>query len=66
MLPIRFTYLEPHDEKVYVSMLDQIKHHFTGEVIYKIRKEGERSWVTEHWCEERYVKAMLNRKVEEE
>lgn len=50
MLPIRFTYLEPHDEKVYVSILDQIKHHFTGETIYKIRKEGERGWVSENWC----------------
>ena len=65
MLPIRFTYLEAHGEKVYTSILGQFKHHFTGEIIYKIRMEGERGWVSEHWCEERYVRPLLNRKVEE-
>lgn len=65
LLPVRFTYLEAHGEKVYVSILGQFKHHFTGETVYKIRKEGERGWVSESWIEEKYIPGMLNRRVEE-
>ena len=68
MLPIRFTYIDDTvypEEKVYVSILGQFDHHFTGETIYKLRLEGERGWFDEHFYRECYVKNMLKKKVEE-
>ena len=64
MLPVRFTYLE-NGEKVYVSILGQFKHHFTGKTIHKIRLEGESGWVNDYFYQEEYVQNLLKKRVEE-
>lgn len=64
MLPVRFVYLE-NTEKVYVSILGQFKHHFTGETIYRVRREGESGWVGEELYGEKNLINLLRLRVEE-
>lgn len=69
MLPVRFTYIDNTvhpEEKIYVSILGQLKHHFTGETIYQLRLEGERGWIAEHFYKEEYAKKMLEKRVTNE
>lgn len=67
MLPIRFEYLTDYypQERVYVSLLDRYKHHYTGETIYRVREEGESGWVTVNYYQEKILQLILKRKVED-
>lgn len=65
MLPVRFTYLE-NGEKVYVSLLGQFKHHFTGKTVWQVRLEGESGWFGEKFWLEEYVMNILKKRVEDE
>ena len=52
-------------QKVHVTILENFKHHFTGETIYRIREEGEFGWVDEgFYCKESILE-WLQTKVEE-
>ena len=64
MLPVRFTYLE-NGEKVYVSIIANFTHRFTGKTVYKVRLEGESGWFDEHLYLEEVVKNLLKKRVEE-
>lgn len=68
MLPIRFTYVWDHHgekQKVYLSILGQCIHHFTGEKMLYVREEGEDGWVVESWYSRTAVLKKLENKVEE-
>ena len=68
MLPIRFTYIWNHhgeDQKIYLSVLSQCKHHFTGEKMLYVREEGEDGWVDESWYSRTEVLKKLETRVEE-
>lgn len=64
MLPVRFTYLDGN-EKVYLSILGQFKHHFTGKTYHKVRLEGENGWVEEFFYLEEVVMNLLKKRVKE-
>ena len=64
MLPVRFIYSE-NDEKVYVAILANFTHHFTGKTYYKVRLEGESGWFGEYLYLEDVIKNLLERRVEE-
>lgn len=49
-IPWRFEYMACNDgeyERVYVTVHEKFRHHYTGEVHYRIREEGESGWVNE-------------------
>ena len=69
MLPIRFTYLHKHgdkQQKIYLSVLRQTKHHFTGEKMLYVREEGEDGWIEECWCTRNEVLKALETRIEED
>ena len=68
MLPIRFTYLYKHGDnhqKIYLSVLRQTTHHFTGEKMLYVREEGEDGWIDEGWYSRRAILKKLETRVEE-
>lgn len=64
MLPLRFEYVV--EQRVYVSILQQFKHHYTGETIYRVRQEYENGYANESLYTENELRRMLALKVEEE
>lgn len=71
MIPVKFEYIEqPNEffdgERVFVTLLGRIKHYYTGEIMYRVRKEGTSGWITELYYSESDIRAMLKKKVEAE
>lgn len=65
MLPIRFEYFDQDlGQKVYVSVLYQFKHHFTGETMYKFRVEGQSGFVGEVFDSESELMKLLEQRIE--
>lgn len=65
MLPIRFEYFDKElEELIYVSILTQFKHHFTGETIYKIREEGESGFVFEAYIAEDELLKLVEQRIQ--
>lgn len=65
MLPIRFEYISDIREKVYLSVLRQVTHRYTGETIYRVREEGESGWITEGFRNQHYIAWCLAHRVGE-
>jgi hypothetical protein len=61
MLPIRFEYVNDIGTKVYLSILGELKHHYTGETIYHVREEGDSGWIGEGFRSQAYVDSCLER-----
>lgn len=69
MLPIRFTYIYDHhgeSQKIYLSILKQTNHHFTGEKMLYVREEGEDGWIDESWYSRQALMKKLETRVEDE
>lgn len=67
MLPIRFEYIrDDFGHKAYLSILGEIKHHYTGETLYHVREEGEEGWFVDGFMNQTYVNNCLKRRVKEE
>lgn len=66
MLPIRFEYVrDDFGNKAYMSILGEIKHHYTRETLYHVREEGEEGWIVDGYMTQTYVNNCLKRRVEE-
>ena len=66
MLPVRFEYVrDDFGNKVYLSILGQVEHHYTGETYYRVREEGEEGWIREGFRNQLYVNFCLKHRVEE-
>ena len=65
MLPIRFEYVRNTlGDKVYVSILGEMKQHYTGETMYRVREEFTDGYINEYWVTTATMKAMLSKRVE--
>lgn len=66
MLPIRFEYVrDDFGSKVYLSILGEVRHHYTGVAFYHVREEGEEGWIKEGFKNGLYIENCLKRRVEE-
>ena len=66
MTPIKFEYYdEGANQKAYLSILRQFKHHYTGETIYHVRVEYEDGWIMEPLYSETDIHELLKYRVEE-
>ena len=67
MTPIRFEYYDEFiKQKVYLSILGQFRHHYTGETIYRVRVEYQDGWVMEPLYSETDILKCLKHRVEED
>lgn len=65
MLPIRFEYFDKElEELIYVSILTQFKHHFTGETVYKIRQEGKSGFVFDTYISEDKLMELVEQRIQ--
>lgn len=64
MIPIQFEYTFGW-ERICVTILDQHKHHYTGNTVVYIREEGESGWIHDHYVTEERVHQLLQMRVEE-
>ncbi len=65
MIPVHFTYYSSMaQQKIYVTVLQQFVHHFTGETMYRVREEGEEGWAEDCTYTRGILLAMLDNKVE--
>lgn len=65
MLPIKFEYVNDVGSRVYLSILGELKHHYTGETIYRVREEGDSGWIVEGLRTKAHVDCLLRRSVED-
>lgn len=65
MIPIKFEYTFGW-ERICVTILDQYKHHYTGETVIYIREEGESGWIHDHYVSEEELQRLLAMRVEDD
>ena len=66
MLPIKFTYMSSeYEQKVHVTIIGQLKHHFTGLTLYRVMEEGQTGWVDNGYFLEEKIQEWLRARVEE-
>lgn len=66
MTPIKFEYVDKFSKaKIYLSILYQFKHHYTGKTVYHVREESECGYVGENLYDEDAIHELLKNRVEE-
>ena len=72
MLPIQFEYVLPNNskdtiepERVYLTIIGQFKHHYTGQTMYRVREESSRGKATESIITEYRMNSRLSMRVKE-
>ena len=68
MVPLCFEYRseEYPGQVIFVTILGQFKHHFTGETIYRVREEFERGPAYEAYYTEARMQIALANRIQEE
>lgn len=65
-VPEQFEYWNQNcEEPVYVTVLKHHRHHYTDDIVYRIREEGRSGWVDERYCTKRDIARMLETKMED-
>ena len=65
-VPEHFEYWDRScDEPVYVTILKHHRHHYTDDIVYRIREEGRSGWVDECYCTKRDLAYLLETKMED-
>ena len=67
MIPICFEYVATQycGEKVFVTILNQLRQHYTGETVYYVREESEQGWIDECFYDEETMQEALSKRVTE-
>lgn len=66
MIPWKFVYYsDDYKQKIHISVLEKINHHYTGETIYRVREQAEFGWIDEGFYSENMVCEWLKNKVGE-
>ena len=60
----RCEYIIPNNALIYATVLQVSRNHFTGEYVYKIRKDFPSGWVDEAWYTKGEVEKMKEAKIE--
>ena len=65
MIPLRFEYIskEYNGQRIYVSVLQQFKHHYHGHTVYRVRQESDAGWVDEGFFLAEHLLEWLETKV---
>ena len=66
MVPWKFVYYSSeYEQKVHITILEKINHHYTGETIYRVREQSDSGWIDEGFYSEATVNEWLENKLEE-
>ena len=53
------------ETKMHMTVLERVKQHYTGKLVYKIRRQSEEGWIDEDFYTEKEVREMLAARVDE-
>lgn len=67
MIPVCFEYVATQycGEKVFVTILNQLRHHYTGKTVYYVREESEEGWICLRRYDEETMQFALSKRVTE-